>query len=62
MINFTIPGETLHSILPWDVPWWAPDHVIFLGTLYLVLGAIGLGMVWVVIKSLIEASKGGGHH
>jgi hypothetical protein len=29
-----IPGESLHTALPWDIPWWAPDHVIFFGVFY----------------------------
>ncbi len=59
-------GETIHSILPWDIPWWMPDHFVFLGVLYLVLAVIGAGVTWVVLKSLCDASKacdhGHGHH
>lgn len=41
-------GETLHSALPQDIPWWMPDHTIFFGALYAVLGVIGLGLAYVI--------------
>ena len=61
MIRF---GETLHSLLPQDVPWFLPDHAIFFGALYAVLFVIGSGLGYVVLKSLRDASKGGhdSHH
>ena len=57
-----LKGETLHSPLPWDLPWWAPDHAIFFGVLYAVIGVIGLGLTVVVIKSIIESRKGDEQH
>ena len=61
MIRF---GETLHSLLPQDVPWFLPDHAIFFGALYAVLFVIGSGLGYVVLKSLHDVSKGGNdsHH
>ncbi|MBU1001348.1 MAG: hypothetical protein KKE73_02375 [Proteobacteria bacterium] len=60
-----IHGETLHSALPWDLPWWAPDHVVFFGVLYLVLGILGLAVGFVVAKAYIETvvnpDSGNGH-
>lgn len=60
-----IHGETLHSALPWDLPWWAPDHAVFFGVLYLVLGILGLAVGFVVAKSYIETvvnpDSGNGH-
>lgn len=60
-----IHGETLHSALPWDLPWWAPDHVVFFGVLYLVLGILGLAVGFVVTKAYIETvvnpDSGSGH-
>ena len=47
-------GETLHSMLPWDIPWWLPDHAIFFGVLYAVLVVLGTGLGVVVLKSLRE--------
>lgn len=61
-----IPGETVHSPLPQDLPWWMPDHAIFFGVLYLVLLTLGTGMGIVVLKSLWETKfkphAHGGHH
>ena len=31
-------GETIHSPLPQDIPWWSPDFAVFFGVLYLDLG------------------------
>ena len=47
-------GETLHSALPWDIPWHKPDHVIFFGVLYLVLFFVGNGVAWVLAQSIKE--------
>jgi hypothetical protein len=57
-------GETIHSMLPWDIPWWMPDHAVFMGVLYLALGVIGAGVTFVVAKSLIDTKRGhgAGHH
>lgn len=50
-------GETVHSMLPQDIPWWMPDHAVFMGVLYLVLIIVGTGVGVVVLKSLIEARQ-----
>ncbi|MDL2266859.1 hypothetical protein LJC46_02580 [Desulfovibrio sp. OttesenSCG-928-G15] len=56
-------GETIHSCLPQDIPWFLPDHAIFFGVLYAVLGMLGLGLAYVVGKSMRDAAKGcSGHH
>lgn len=56
-------GETVHSILPQDIPWFLPDHAIFFGVLYAVLFVIGAGLGLVFLKSVREAGKGCvGHH
>jgi hypothetical protein len=47
-----IPGETVKSMLPQDIPWWMADHAIFFGVLYIVLFVIGSGMGVVILKSL----------
>lgn len=47
-------GETVHSMLPWDLPLWMPDHAIFFGALYAVLLVIGGGLGIVVFKSLAD--------
>ena len=38
-------GETIHSPLPQDIPWWSPDFAVFFGVLYLVLFVIGTGVL-----------------
>ncbi|EPR42237.1 hypothetical protein dsx2_0164 [Desulfovibrio sp. X2] len=60
-----IPGETIHSPLPWDLPWWSPDHFVFFGVLYAVLAIVGTGLGLVVLKSLwdtMHPHDNGGHH
>lgn len=61
MIRF---GETIHSALPQDIPWFLPDHLIFFGVLYAVLLTIGAGLAYVFLKSARDAAKeehGTGH-
>lgn len=56
-------GETVHSVLPQDVPWFLPDHAIFFGVLYAVLIVIGSGLGFVFMKSIRDVAKGcDGHH
>ncbi|BCS87225.1 hypothetical protein [Pseudodesulfovibrio sediminis] len=50
-----IHGETVHSPLPMDLPWWMPDHFVFFGVLYIVLGVIGLALAVTVLQSLRDA-------
>ncbi len=50
-------GETIHSMLPQDIPWWLPDHAIFFGVLYIVILTIGTGVSLVFFKSLLEYLK-----
>lgn len=47
-------GETVQSMLPQDLPWWAPDHAIFFGVLYGVLFVISSGLGVVFLKSLAD--------
>ena len=49
-----IPGETVQSMLPQDLPWWLPDHAIFFGVLYGVVLVIGAGVGFVVLRSLAQ--------
>lgn len=49
-----IPGETVQSMLPQDIPWWMADHFVFFSVLYLVLLTIGLGVGAVIFQSLSE--------
>ncbi len=52
-----LPGETIHSMLPQDLPWWRPDYAIFFGVLYAVLLIIGSGVGVVVVKSIVQTVK-----
>ena len=56
-------GQTVHSPLPQDIPWWMPDHAIFFGVLYAVLLVIVGGLGYVILKSMRDAAKdeAGGH-
>ncbi len=49
-----IHGETIHSPLPQDLPWWAADHFVFFSVLYIVILILASGMGVVVLKSLKE--------
>jgi hypothetical protein len=56
-------GETIHSALPQDIPWFLPDHFLFFAVLYAVLGVIFLGLGIVFVKSVREtANDDCGHH
>ncbi len=50
-------GETLHSALPQDIPWWMPDHAIFFGVLYAVLAVIGCGLGYVAFRTIKDMLK-----
>ncbi|RQD68117.1 MAG: hypothetical protein D5R98_00225 [Desulfonatronovibrio sp. MSAO_Bac4] len=49
-----IPGETVQSMLPQDIPWWMADHFVFFSVLYLVLATIGIGVGAVVFQSISD--------
>lgn len=53
-----LPGETIQSFLPHDIPWWMPDHAIFMVAFYLALILIGSGVGYVVLKSLKDCCGG----
>lgn len=54
-------GETVQSPLPQDLPWWQPDHAIFFGVLYIVIGVIALGMGYTILQSWWQARSEGDH-
>ena len=58
-------GETIHSPLPQDIPWWSPDFAVFFGVLYLVLFVLGSGVGYVILRSVWDtcrdACSGEGH-
>lgn len=52
-----LPGETIQSFLPHDIPFWMPDHAIFMGAFYLALIIIGAGVGYVVLKSIKDTAS-----
>lgn len=55
-------GETVQSPLPQDLPWWQPDHAVFFGVLYIVIGILALGVAYCAVKSVIDSKSGHGAH
>lgn len=55
-------GETVHSALPQDIPWWSPDFSVFFGVLYLVLIVIFSGVGAVFLKTLRDVCNRPSHH
>lgn len=51
-------GETVHSPLPQDLPWWQADHAVFFGVLYIVLFVICSGMGYCILKSWFDSRNG----
>ena len=49
------------NMLPWLVLNWDPSHIIFLGVFYSAIGTLGLTFTFVVVKSILDYMKGGGH-
>jgi len=47
-------GESIHSMLPQDIPWWRPDHAVFFGVLYIVLFALLSGVGFAVLRSVYQ--------
>lgn len=52
-----IPGETVHSFLPQDIPWFAADYFVFFSITYTVLLLIVLGLGCCFIKALWDSLK-----
>jgi len=48
-------GETVHSPLPQDLPWFQADHAVFFGVLYIVLFVICSGMGYCILKSWFDS-------
>lgn len=55
-------GETLHSALPQDIPWWMPDHAIFFGVLYGVIIVIGCGLAYVAFRTYQDLNGSSEEH
>jgi hypothetical protein len=52
-------------MFPFNFEWvWDMGHMVFHGGLWYALSVIGMGMTFVVIKTIVDTlqGKGGGHH
>jgi hypothetical protein len=54
-------GETVHSPLPQDLPWFQADHAVFFGVLYIVLFVICSGMGYCILKSWFDSCSDSHH-
>jgi hypothetical protein len=56
--------RSVSSMLPWDIPWYDPSHVIFFAALYGALGVIGIGLLSSLILTIKRLKSGGdgSHH
>ncbi len=52
-----LPGESIHSMLPQDLPWWRPDYAIFFGIVYCILLVLVSGVGLVTVKSIVDVLK-----
>ncbi len=52
------------SMLPWDIPWYDPSHVVFFVALYGALSVIGIGLLAAAIITIKRLKTGdeGSHH
>ncbi len=55
-------GETVHSPLPMDLPWWQPDHFIFFGILYAVIAVLGAGLAYCAVKAWMDSKDHVAHN
>ena len=56
--------RSLSSMLPWDIPWYDPSHVVFFAALYGALSIIGIGLVSALILTVkrLKSREDGSHH
>ena len=57
-------GETVHSCLPWDIPWWQAEYAVFFTIFYasVVLIFIGLGAAFIkTVRQLCVRRKTAPH-
>lgn len=54
--------RSVASMLPWDIPWYDPSHVVFFAALYSVLGVLAVGLLWALIATLRRLKKDESHH
>jgi hypothetical protein len=50
-------------MFPFNFEWiWDMSHVVFMGGLWYALNILGIGMTFVIIKTIIDTTKGKGAH
>lgn len=56
--------RSVSSMLPWDIPWYDPSHVVFFAALYGALAVIGFGLVAAAVLTIkrMKSGEGGAHH
>lgn len=50
--------RSLSSMLPWDIPWYDPSHVVFFAALYGALSVIGFGVLAALLISIRRLKRG----
>lgn len=45
-------GETVHSCLPWDIPWWQAEYAVFFAIFYALAALIFIGLGAAFIKTV----------
>ncbi|MGD8372257.1 MAG: hypothetical protein JSV47_12475 [Deltaproteobacteria bacterium] len=55
-------NRSLASLLPWDIPWHDPSHTVFFLAFYGALGAIGMGMMVALARTLLDLRKSDSDH
>ena len=54
--------RSIASLLPWDIPWYDPSHTVFFLAFYGALGAIGLGLMVAMARTLMSLRKKDADH
>ncbi len=55
-------GTNSRGPVPWEIPYWMADHVVFFGVLYLVIGALGIGLALVAYNTIKDVKNPNAHH
>lgn len=50
-------------MFPFNFEWvWDMSHMVFMGSLHFALTVIGIGMLYCLIKAIVDTLKGKGSH
>jgi hypothetical protein len=55
-------ARSVNGLLPWDIPWHDPSHAVFFIAFYGALGAIGLGLMVALGRTLLNLFKKNSGH